>query len=65
MIEELAKAAFESFYVGSDLGWKWETQLEKTKEHYKRVIQAVLRRQKELEYGTESLKVTGIVHERK
>ncbi len=46
MIEPLAKAAFESFYAGSDLGWKWEGELEKTKEHWRMVIRAVLKRMK-------------------
>lgn len=65
MIEQLAKAGFESFYAGSDFGWRWETQIEKTKEHWRKVIGDVLRRQEELEEGADNLKVTGIVHERK
>lgn len=62
MIEELAKAGFESFYSGSDLGWKWEGQLEKTKELWRMVIGEVLRKREEL---SPDLKVIGIVHERK
>lgn len=46
MIEELAKTAFESFYAGSDLGWRWEGQIEKTKEHYRKMIRAILVRMK-------------------
>jgi hypothetical protein len=46
MIDELAKTAFETFYAGSDLGWKWEGQIEKTKECYRRMIRAVLIRMK-------------------
>lgn len=54
MIEELAKTGFEAFYAGSNLGWKWEDQIEKTQEHWRMVIGEVLRKREELttEYTT-------------
>lgn len=62
MIDELAKIGFEYFYAGSDLGWRWEDQIEKTKEHWRFVIREILRKREEL---APDLKVTGIVHGRK